>query len=209
MNGKDTNTSVAARKPPLAACSRGNCGDCSLPGKVNCHQHAGEITNFMALAVAYLIPFVGGMIGGGHLAGLAVWVGLSAFFFAFGQQWLICRRCPQYATPGRILLCHGAPWLPKIPKYNPKPFTRFDRWVLIIYTIVLFFYYVPFFVVGGQWLLLATTTGIFVAWAWTVKRQYCTRCLNMFCPFHSVPGKLRAELVEAYPDLRKTMETRL
>jgi hypothetical protein len=195
-------------KKPLAACSRQDCGDCGLASRANCHQGPREITDFLSLAATYFIPFVGGMISGQHFTALLVWAGLAAIFFLFGQQRLICRRCPQYASPRKLLLCHAAPWLPKLPRYHPRPLSFFEHAALVSCTAVLFLYYVPFFIISAQWLLLAVTTWSLLAWAWTVKRQLCSRCINLFCPFNGMPLDSREKLAAAFPDLRPALEAR-
>ncbi len=177
-------------------CPRETCSDCSLDGRLNCHQGPGEIADFMIPAATFFIPFIGSMILMEQWLALAVWTGLAATFFSYFQQKLVCCRCPHYANPGFFLKCHAAFGLPKIPRYNPRPLGRAGWTFLMAWFAVLFLYPFPFLIIAGQWLLLAVTGWALFSWVWFVQRRLCIQCINTFCPFNRLPRSLSTSLKE-------------
>jgi hypothetical protein len=111
----------------------------------------------------------------------------------------LCRHCPHYYERGFLLKCHANWGLPKIPKFNPRPMSRIERVVWLIYGAVLLLYYVPFFVISEQWLLLGITSWALIAVSWTMQRTQCTRCYHLSCPANRVPKDVRECFFKNYP----------
>ncbi len=185
---------------PAAACARSNCEGCRIQGRLICLASPGDVLDFAAPSIGWLIPFLAGMISGRHWLGLLVWLGLAAVFFGCVEAWLLCRHCPAYAEKGATLRCHANWGLPKLPRLSPRPMNRFEQVVWLIYVVVLFLYHLPFFIQGGQWLLLVITTWAFLAWVWTVQRTQCSRCFMLSCPLNRVPQEVRAVFYQNFPD---------
>jgi hypothetical protein len=183
---------------PPGFCPKASCSSCDLDGRLNCHQGAGDIADFMIPAAMYFIPFIGGMVVMKQWEALIVWGALAAVFFSYFQQKLVCCRCPHYAGRGFFLSCHAAFGLPKIPKYNPRPLGRAGWLFLMAWLAILFLYPFPFLVLARQWLLLAITGGALFSWVWFVGRRLCVRCVNVFCPFNRLPQAARNGLKAAW-----------
>lgn len=182
-----------------AACSRESCVGCPLYGRLLCRHTFRDLLDFGVLAVGFFIPFLAGMVIGGHWLALGLWLLLAAVFFGYVEARVLCRHCPHYAEEGFLLKCHANYGLPKIPGYSPGALTRGEEIVFLVYVGVLVLYYIPFFVLGGQWLLLLIATLALVTWAWTLLRTQCTRCYHVFCPLNQVPEELREEFFDHYP----------
>jgi len=182
-----------------AACSRQTCDGCEIQGKLLCVHTLRDLVDFYVVVIAYMIPFLAGMIIGGFRTGLAAWVGLAVVFFGYIEARVLCRHCPHYAEEGFLLRCHANWGLPKIPKLDPRPMSRGESAVLLLFFGVLFLYYVPFFIVSSQWLLLVITTSALVAATWTVLRTQCTRCYHLSCPLNRVPEDVREAFYRNYP----------
>lgn len=184
---------------PAAACVRSTCEGCPLHGAVVCRATWKDLVDFYVLALPWFVPFFAGMIIGRFWLGLAVWLTLAILFFGYVEALVLCRHCPAYAEPGFFLRCHANWGLPKIPKFDPRPLTRIEKTVFVLYGAVLFLYNVPFFFVSHQWLLLAWSTLALLTAAWTVSRTQCTRCYHVSCPFNRLPPEARRVLHENYP----------
>jgi len=186
-------------KTTAAACVRASCRGCSLQGRVLCLHEPVDLMDFAVLWLTWMLPFLAGMILGRFWLALAVWVALAAVFFIYVEALVLCRHCPHYAEPGRVLSCHANSGLPKIPRIRPGPMTLLEKVVWLGYVAVLVLYYVPFFVVSGQWLLLGLTTWAGIAFTWTLQRTQCNRCYNLACPVNRVPAAVRAEIERNFP----------
>jgi hypothetical protein len=151
------------------------------------------------LFLVWAIPFFVGMIIGRAWIGLGVWGGLALLFFGYVEQLLLCRHCPHYAEPGFFLRCHANWGLPKIPRFSPRPMSRLEGAIWLLYGALLFLYYVPFFVISQQWLLLGITTAALIVAVWTVRRTRCTRCYHLSCPANRLPEDVRAVFLKNYP----------
>jgi hypothetical protein len=186
-------------KTTAAACSRQTCEGCEIEGKLLCIHTKADLIDFAVLAVGWAIPFLAGMLIGRFWIGLAVWIGLAALFFGYVEAWALCRHCPHYAEAGFLLRCHANRGLPKIPRFDPRPMSRGEQVIWLLYVAVLFLYHVPFFIASRQWLLLALTTWAAIVWAWTMQRTQCTRCYHLSCPVNRVPDDVRAGFFRCYP----------
>jgi hypothetical protein len=144
------------------------------------------------------------MVIGRFWIGLAVWGGLALLYFGYVEQLVLCRHCPHYAERGFFLRCHANWGLPKIPRFNPRPMTRLEGTIWLVYGAVLFLYYVPFFVISQQWLLLGITTCALIAAVWTVRRTQCNRCYHLSCPANRVPEDVRRVFFQNYPGFSKS-----
>jgi hypothetical protein len=186
-------------KTTAAACSRQVCEGCEIQGNLLCIHTPKDLIDFFVLFIGWLIPFLAGMLIGGFLIGLAVWIGLCVVFFGYVEALILCRHCPHYAEKGFLLRCHANWGFPKIPKFNPRPLNFWEKVIWLFYVGVLFLYYVPFFIIDQQWLLLVlTTTALFVA-AWTLQRTQCSHCYNLSCPINRVPDDVKKGFFKNYP----------
>ena len=186
-------------KTTAAAYSRLTCEGCSIEGKLLCIHTPADLADFLFPAMGVFIPFFAGMIIGKFWVGLAVWIGLAVLFFGYIEALVLCRHCPHYAEEGFLLKCHANAGLPKIPRFDPRPLSRWEQAVWIAYVAVLFLYYIPFFIISEQWLLLVLTFWASLTAAWTVWRTQCNRCYNLSCPVNHVPEGLKKGFFENYP----------
>jgi hypothetical protein len=189
---------------PAAACSRQTCEGCAIRGRIRCVHTPRDVAGFFMLFLVWAIPFFVGMIIGRFWIGLGVWGGLALLFFGYVEQLLLCRHCPHYAEPGFFLRCHANWGLPKIPRFSPRPMSRLEGAIWLLYGALLFLYYVPFFVISQQWLLLGITTAALIVAVWTVRRTRCTRCYHLSCPANRLPEDVRAVFLKNYPEFSKS-----
>jgi hypothetical protein len=190
-------------KTTAAACSRQTCEGCEIQGKLLCIHTTKDLIDFAILVIGYAIPFLAGMIIGQFWVGLAVWFGLAVLFFGYVEALVLCRHCPHYAEEGFLLKCHANSGLPKIPRFDPRPLSKIEKMIWLVYAATLCLWYIPFFVASQQWLLLGVTTWALIAGCWTVQRTKCTRCYNLSCPVNRVPENVRLEFFKNYPGFAK------
>ena len=184
------------------ACSRHECEGCEIQGRLLCIHTPKDLIDFYVLFLGWFIPFLCGMIIGKFWIGLAIWIGLSVLFFCYIEALILCRHCPHYAEKGFLLRCHANWGLPKIPKFNPRPLTSWEKVTWLLYVAILFLYYIPFLIKSHQWLLLLLTTTALLVAAWTLQRTQCNRCFNLSCPVNRVPDDVKYEFFKNYPVFR-------
>jgi hypothetical protein len=184
---------------PLVTCSRKECEGCDIRDRILCVASIKDVIDFFMLFMVMFVPFMAGMIIGQFWLGIIAWFVLAAVFFGYVEALVLCRHCPHYGEPGFLLRCHANWGLPKIPKFSPKPMSKVEKVVWLLYAGVLLLWYVPFFVISGQWLLLLLTTVGLVSSVWTVMRTQCTRCYNLSCPMNRVPPDVREKFFRNYP----------
>ena len=133
------------------------------------------------------------------LVPLVVWIALCVAFFGFIEIRVMCSHCPHYAEEGSSLRCWANYGSPKPWRYRPGPMSTAEKVVFIGGFIVVWGYPLGFFAAAGYWYLLALyvllTAGFFV----TLKRSFCSRCMNFACPLNGVPDPVRREFWELNP----------
>jgi len=184
---------------PLQTCSLKQCTGCDLQDKLLCVADRKDIIDFFAIFIVVFIPFMAGMIIGQFWLGILAWLGLAVIFFGYVEAQVLCRHCPHYGEKGFLLRCHANYGLPKIPKFDPRPLSRAEQVIWLLYAGVLVFWYVPFFVISSQWLLLFITSTAIIASFWTIQRTQCNRCYNLSCPVNRVPPEVREKFYERFP----------
>lgn len=187
----------------VAVLSRESCVGCPLEGKLLCRHLPRGLLDFGLLAVGFLVPFVAGMIIGGHWLALGVWLLLAAVFFGYVEALVLCRHCPQYAEERFVLRCGADHGLASVSGFSPGPLTRGEEIVFLSYVGVLGLYYAPFLLMSQQWLLLFVASLALATWCWMLVRTRCTRCCHIFCPVNRVPEELREELFDHCPTLAR------
>ena len=194
-------------KTTAAACVQQSCQGCEIEGQLLCLHSFRDLANFWVIFMGFALPFFLGMIIGQHWAGLIVWLGLAVLFFGYVEALILCRHCPHYTEEGFLLRCHANYGLPKFPKFNPKPLTKLEQIVWLVYVAILFLWYLPFFIIGEQWLLIGLTTWAVFSAAWTLQSNQCRRCYNLSCPVNRVPKEVRKVFFKNYPEFTKAWNT--
>jgi hypothetical protein len=184
---------------PLRTCIRKSCEGCELRDRLLCVADYKDVMDFFVLWMVFFIPFMAGMVIGQFWLGIIAWLALAAIFFGYVEALILCRHCPHYGEKGFLLRCHANYGLPKIPKFSPKPMTKAEQAVWLLYVGVLLLWYVPFFVISGQWLLLLITSFALFAGVWTIMRTQCNRCYHLSCPVNQVPPEVRKKFYENFP----------
>lgn len=185
----------------LAACARETCDGCEIEGEIACTQMAADMAEMVLPAAGFFIPFLAGMLKGGHRNALRVWLGLTALFFGYVEIKILCSHCPRYAEEGRFLKCYAHWGFPKIPRYDPGPMSALEKAVWLVCVSALVTYHVPFFIRKRQWRSLLLTTLAAAAFVFTVYRTHCGRCPNLSCPGNHVPEHVREIFSGYYPGI--------
>jgi hypothetical protein len=183
---------------PIATCEAPDCTSCSVANSIHCHFRPADLIHF------YLICFPVFLVGGAGalavgLVPLLIWIGIIISFFGFIEIRVMCSHCPHYADEGSSLRCWANYGSPKLWKYRPGPMPTVERVVFFAGLLAVFGYPLAFLVAGGLWFLLALYLLLTAAFAVTLKRSFCSQCMNFACPLNSVPQHVRVLFWERNP----------
>jgi hypothetical protein len=67
--------------------------------------------------------------------------------------------------------------------------------------VLVWVYPIGFFIVGGLWFFLALYLLINSAFFLTLKRVFCSRCMNFACPLNGVPEPVRRSFRKRNPSV--------
>ena len=183
---------------PLTTCTAKNCDGCPVSKDVHCHFQARDLTAFLLSAAPIFVIGGAGII---HVGAwwLAPWLVIILGYFGFIEIRVMCSHCPHYAEPGKSLQCWANYGSPRLWKYRPGPMTTVEKIVFESGILLIMAYPLVFLLAGLQWFLLAvyllTTAGGYV----TLRRSYCSQCMNFACPLNNVNEKIRAEFFKRNP----------
>ncbi|HEY59573.1 MAG TPA: hypothetical protein G4N92_02635 [Anaerolineae bacterium] len=170
-----------------------------MNGNLLCVHTFKDLIEFAVLAIPWFITFFYGMINGGHIVALIIWIPLAIFFFIYFEALVLCRHCPHYAEQGKTLRCHANYGLPKIPKINPRSLSRIEQISWLLYIAILFLSFIPFYIIAQQWLLLAINLVFTFTLVIGLLKTKCNRCYNLSCPFNRTPSDVREKFFQYYP----------
>jgi hypothetical protein len=183
---------------PISTCTAGDCRGCPVAPRVQCHFRLRDFTAFMLVSLPGFCLGVWGILL--HADDLLIpWVVFCGVFFGVVMPRSLCSRCPRYAEPGAILRCWANLGVPKLFKYRPRPLSRIEKGLLLGGIALTWGIPLVVLAIAGDWLLLlgfSLASGAFYA---LLRRLFCTRCANFFCPLNRVPLELRARFWELNP----------
>jgi hypothetical protein len=183
---------------PLTTCTAKTCAGCPVSSEVHCHFQSRDLVAFL------LTAFPSFIIGGAGIYQISAWwlvpwLLISFSYFGFVEIRVMCSHCPHYAEPGKGLQCWANYGSPRLWKYRPGPMSAMEKFVFLTGFVLIWGYPLVFLLVGWQWLFLfiylLTTASFFV----TLRRSYCSQCMNFACPLNHVDETVRVEFFKRNP----------
>jgi hypothetical protein len=169
-----------------------------VANSIHCHFRPADLIHFYLICVpVFLVGGAGALAVG--LVPLLIWIGIVISFFGFIEIRVMCSHCPHYAEEGSSLRCWANYGSPKLWKYRPGPMSTVEMVVFFTGLLAVFGYPLGFLVAGGLWFLLALYLLLTAAFAVTLKRSLCSRCMNFACPLNGVPQNVRVLFWERNP----------
>jgi hypothetical protein len=192
---------------PLTTCTAENCEGCPVSKDVHCHFHGRDLTAFLFLGLPI---FLAGGAGIYQINPwwLIPWVFIAFGYFGFVEIRVMCSHCPHYAEPGKSLQCWANYGSPRLWQYRPGPMSAAEKFIFEAGLVLIFGYPLIFLLLGLQWLLLTIyilTSASFFA---TLRRSYCSECMNFACPLNNVDEKVRAEFFGRNPVIAQAWQAK-
>ena len=222
---------VGAFKNPHNICTLNEnsaCAGCGISGKLACKWDKDILSGFYAISFPAVLMAYLGIIFSCFVTG--VWWPLVAyviyFFSMFGvfEIRFLCSHCPYYAESGNILHCLANHGSFKFWRYHPEPMNKFEQLMMYVLLATIFFIFpvaitgyglwtiatqyasfglLPLLGLAGLTIASLTTSASFVS---SVKRFYCTQCVNFSCPLNTVPKPVVDAYLKRNPVMREAWE---
>ncbi len=190
---------------PLTTCTAANCEDCPVSKDVHCHFHGRDLAAFLFAGLPMVIVGVAGVVQI-NAWWLVPWLLIIFAYFGFVEIRVMCSHCPHYAEPGKSLQCWANYGSPRLWKYRPGPMTTTEKTVFITGLVLVMGYPLAFLLIGLQWFLLAVYLVTVVSFYLTLRRSYCSECMNFACPLNLTSEKTRAAFFMRNPVVAKAWQ---
>lgn len=187
---------------PIATCEASSCTECSVAHNVQCHFGPGDLFHFYLICMPAFLVGGAGILAAGWVP-LIVWLVIIVSFFGFIEIRVMCSHCPHYAEEGSTLTCWANYGSPKLWTYRPGPMSTTENVVFFTGLTVVWGYPLGFLGAGGLWFLLVLYILLTAAFAVSLKRFLCSRCMNFACPLNGVSEPVRIAFWERNPRVRE------
>jgi hypothetical protein len=137
--------------------------------------------------------------------GVIPWPVMIALYFFFIETRILCSHCPHYAGAGNTLKCLANYGAPKLFRYRFGPMSRAEKALLLGCIFVLLGYPLFFMVPGGQGALAVLYAVSAAGHVLFLRRRFCTRCINFFCPLNAVRKDHRKVFLERNPEIARIL----
>lgn len=147
---------------------------------------------------------------------------IIALTFILIEPRLLCSHCPHYDRPGKFLKCWALRGMPKVWRYNPKPISKTEKnmmlifgsyidlfpFIGIIYGIVLFILDPFSQLIYGISLILTAILFIILVYYFSkvLLGDACKRCPNFSCAMNKVSKDVVNKFLEKNPVMQKAWE---
>lgn len=183
---------------PIATCNASTCQDCSAGKELTCHFSLSDLVHFLLLVTPSMLIGGAGLVSAG-IWWLILWLGLVIGYFGFIEIRVLCSHCPHYAEEGKSLKCWANYGSPKLWSFHPGPLALWEKIVFFVGLFLIWGIPLPAFVLTRQLFLLVIFLLTSVGFLITIRRSFCSRCMNFACPLNTVGEQSRKEFLARNP----------
>lgn len=180
-----------------------SCDQCGVDIKLMCRFNKKELLFFFTMMLPLFFTFIVGAIQIGMGMYILFWAVYALFFFHIIEGLVLCRHCPSWGMPGRVLKCHANYGVIKFFKYNPRPLNRFEKVMFIVGALILLEGPVVILIIGKAYFLAMVTFLISVSAIVGIREVACKKCINFSCPMNRVPKENIQSYFEKNPEMKK------
>lgn len=177
------------------------CQDCEVRAKLMCRWDKKDFLQFFLIVLPFAASAIAGAIHAGTGWYLFLWLAYSLFFFFVWEARVLCRHCPFWAEPGKLLRCHANYGVIKLWRYDPGPMRQSEKTQFIAGALIWMAFPFPLLLLGGAYLFALAAAGAAIAGAVVLRKSVCRRCVNFSCPMNAVPAPLAAAYLGRNPRL--------
>lgn len=177
-----------------------------MKGRLLCRFDRNDMLHFFMIILPYAAVVISGAIRAGYGIYLLLWLTYSLSFFFIWEAYILCRHCPFWAEPGRVLHCHANYGVIKIWKYQPGPMSRSERIQFILGALIWIGFPFPLLLLGREYLLSFIGLCAAISAVYLLKKNVCSRCVNFSCPLNNVPKPLVDAYLRRNPQMRSAWE---
>lgn len=122
---------------------------------------------------------------------VAVYIGISLFFFLIVEFRFFCTHCFYYIRSKGCVKYMMLSGVPKIFKNRHGPHSPFEKAITVLGALCVFFF--PIYWLIKDPLLLGAYIVAWVLFFLTARRYECVRCVNFECPMNRVPAEIQKD----------------
>lgn len=171
-----------------------------------CRLDGKDMLEFFMIIFPFGVASIAGTIRAGYGWSLWLWLTYSLFFFFVWEAFVLCRHCPFWAEPGKMLRCHANYGVIKIWKHNPGPMSRAERAQFVVGALIWMGFPFPFMLLGQEYLLALVAAATAIGGVFVLRISVCSRCVNFSCPVNAVPKQLVDEYLRRNPRMEAAWE---
>jgi hypothetical protein len=182
------------------------CEGCPIQGRIMCRFEPKDMLSFFMNVLPFGVTAIAGVIRAGYGWYLLLWLAYSLAFFFVWEARVLCSHCPYWAEDQRVLHCHANYGVVKIWRYRPGPMSKSEQAQFVVGALLWISFPLVFLLLGHEYLL--TTIGLVTAagFAFNLRKNTCSRCINFSCPMNAVPRRTVDEYLKRNPDIRTAWE---
>jgi hypothetical protein len=138
---------------------------------------------------------------------LIAWLAFALFFFFVWEAGILCRHCPHWAGPGKILRCHANYGVIKIWKHDPGPMSALEKVQFLIGASAMVAAPIVRLIIAESFVIAAIAGAAAVFFSSVLSISICTKCVNFSCPLNRVPKRAVDEYLTRNPTMLRAWET--
>lgn len=204
------------------------CASCGIKGELACKWDKNILSGFYAISLPAAIMVYLGIVFSSFITG--AWWPLIAYIVYFLVMFnvfeirFLCSHCPYYAEAGNVLHCLANHGSFKFWRYHPEPLNKFEQFMMYVLLGTIFFIFplaitsyglwtvatqyasfglLPLLGLAGLSIGMLATSLSFVS---SLKRFYCTQCVNFSCPLNTVSKPVVDAYLKRNPVMREAWE---
>lgn len=187
---------------PITTCISNTCDGCPAGKNVHCHFSLQDLLHFCLLAFPSLLIGGAGVLNGSGWW-LLLWLIAVIGYFGFIEIRVMCSHCPHYAETGKSLKCWANYASPKIWQYRPGPMVFWEKFVFFLGLALIWATPLYFLISGIQLFLLFMYLLTSAGFLMTLKRFFCSQCMNFACPLNGVGEGKRKLFFACNPEVAR------
>jgi hypothetical protein len=174
---------------PINTCLKESCNNCKIISKLNCYFNYGQLLRFYLIVLPSFI--IGAIIIIRYaFLDLFFWLIIIAIFFLIVEIRVLCTHCPHYSKSSGTLRCWANFGAPTLWKERLGLMNNFERSILILGFIIVWGYPIIFASKIKDWLLLSIYILSVILFFTLLRKIFCKKCLNFFCPLNIVSTEI-------------------
>jgi hypothetical protein len=131
------------------------------------------------------------------------WFLSIGLYFGFIEIRVMCSHCPHYAEPSlKVLHCWANYGSPKLWKCHPGPMSLLEKLLFLVGLFWILLLPLPLLIMNQMYVYSAGYVVVLIIWKVFLRVFYCSRCINLACPYNVVKKDVKKDFLEKNPVMK-------